>query len=167
METTTKLNRADFTFFWGGLFSQWATRGFTIDGVEFSSAEQYMMYKKALMFGDFDAASQIMATDNPRDQKHIGRGVKGFNKDVWESACRQIVYDANYAKARQNPDVMDEYHRTRMTEIVEASPEDRIWGIGLHEDDADILDRSKWKGTNWLGIAIMDVRTTLIEEGYM
>ena len=163
----TKLRREDFTFFWGGLFSQWATTPFTIDGVEFNTAEQYMMYKKALMFNDFDAAKQIMETTSPMEQKHIGRGVKNFDKDVWEASCRKIVYDANYAKVLQNQDVMDEYHRTIMTEIVEASPEDRIWGIGLHESDEDCLDRSKWKGTNWLGIAIMDVRDTLIEEGYM
>jgi ribA/ribD-fused uncharacterized protein len=163
----TKLNREDFTFFWGGYFSQWAPTPFTIDGVEFNCAEQYMMYKKALMFNDYESAEKIMSTSSPRDQKHYGRGVKNFDKDHWETYCRDIVYDANVAKAKQNPEVMDEYRRTMGTEIVEASPEDRIWGIGLHEDDKDILDRDKWKGTNWLGIAIMDARETLVEEGYL
>jgi ribA/ribD-fused uncharacterized protein len=160
-----KLNREDFTFFWGGEFSQWAPTAFVIDGVDFTCAEQYMMYKKALMFGDFEIAEKIMATSSPREQKALGRKVKGFDKNRWEKYCRQIVYDANYAKATQDIDVMNYYKATMGTEIVEASPEDKIWGIGLHESDERILDRDQWDGTNWLGIAIMEVRETLIKEG--
>jgi ribA/ribD-fused uncharacterized protein len=163
----TKLNRKDFTFFWGGYFSQWAPTPFIIDGVLFNTAEQYMMYNKALMFGDFEIAKQIMETSSPKDQKALGRKVKGFDKDHWETYCRKIVYDANVAKAKQNEVVMEEYKRTRGTEIVEASPEDRIWGIGLHETDERILDRDQWDGTNWLGIAIMEARQTLVEEGLL
>jgi ribA/ribD-fused uncharacterized protein len=163
----TKLNRKDFTFFWSGPFSQWYAAEIEIDGEKFNCNEQYMMYKKALLFEDEEVANAIMRTQSPLQQKALGRKVRGFDKEKWDAVCRKIVYDANYAKATQNQNILDEYHRTRMTEIVEASPEDKIWGIGLHESDERILDRDQWDGTNWLGEAIMQVRETLIKEGKM
>lgn len=155
METQQK---EQFAFFWGGNFSQWAKSKFVIDGVEFNCCEQYMMYKKALMFHDYDIAEQIMNSDSPREQKALGRKVKGFDKDHWETYCRDIVYDGNVAKFTQNPDMLDELKFTGDRTIVEASPKDNIWGIGLAADDPRAQDRSTWLGTNWLGEAIQRVR---------
>lgn len=162
---TTKLNRKDFTFFWSGPFSQWYKSEFEIDGQKYVTAEQYMMYKKAILFGDEDVANAIMKTNNPREQKDLGRKVRGFDKEKWEENCKDYVYEANYAKAIQNKEILDHFKETMGTELVEASPYDTIWGIGLHETDEKILDRDNWRGTNWLGEALMDVRKTLIKEG--
>ena len=102
------IKKEEFAFFWGGTMSQWAKSQFVIDGVEFNTCEQYMMYKKALMFGDFDVAEQIMKAEKPREQKALGRKVKGFVKDTWETYCREIVYDANVAKFTQNESMREE-----------------------------------------------------------
>jgi len=163
METTTI---EKFAFFWGGTMSQWAPSTFVIDGVEFNTCEQYMMYKKALMFHDYKIASDIMKADRPREQKALGRKVSNFNKDVWEKYCKEIVYDANMAKFTQNPDMLEELMFTVGKTLVEASPKDDIWGIGLKEDDPLAQDRATWKGTNWLGEAIQRVRTEL-QEAYI
>jgi ribA/ribD-fused uncharacterized protein len=152
-----------YIFFWGGTFSQWAPSEFEIDGVKYVTAEQYMMAKKALLFNDTDSYDKIMESKSPRDQKAMGRRVKGFNKDKWEAVCRDYVYEANYAKFTQIPAFKEELLATGDREIVEASPKDTIWGIGMHETHKDILDKSKWRGTNWLGEAIMKVREKLRE----
>ncbi len=154
----------DYVFFWGGICSQWYSSWFEIDGQKFSCAEQYMMYKKALLFEDEEVANAIMRTQNPMEQKALGRKVRGFDKDKWEAVCRDYVYEGNYAKFTQNPELLEELETYGDREIVEASPEDAIWGIGMHERHPDILDKSKWQGTNWLGEAIMRVRETLKEE---
>ena len=152
-----------FSFFWGGTYSQWCPSVFIIDGITYTTCEQYMMAKKALMFDDLVAYAKIMSTDNPKAQKSFGREVKGFNKELWEAHCRKIVFDANYAKFTQNADMRLELLNDEF-EIVEASPEDSIWGIGLHESDPLAWDKSTWKGSNWLGIALMQVRDRIIIE---
>lgn len=156
--------KEDFVFFWGGTFSQWTPSDFVIDGIKYVTAEQYMMAKKALVFKDQEAYDEIMSTKNPRDQKAIGRRVKNFNADVWSVVSREVVYQANYAKFTQNPKMREELMATGDLEIVEASPEDKIWGIGLLESDPRAWDKSTWQGTNWLGIEIMRVRQKLREE---
>ncbi|MEK6828787.1 MAG: NADAR family protein [Nanoarchaeota archaeon] len=156
METT--INKEQFKFFWDGPFSQWHPSKFIIDGVEFNKCEQYMMYKKALMFGDFESAKKVMATSNPKEQKQIGREVKGFKDDVWIKYCRKIVYDANVAKFTQNPDLLKTLMDTGEAILVEASPYDKRWGIGLGAENPFAQDRSTWQGLNWLGEAITQVR---------
>lgn len=160
MEDTIK--KEEFAFFWGGTMSQWAKSKFIIDGVEFNTCEQYMMYKKALMFNDYDAAKKIMSTLNPKEQKQFGREVKGFKDDVWTKYCREIVYDANVAKFTQNKNMYDELMFTAGRTLVEASPLDKRWGIGLAADNPFAQDRSTWQGANWLGEAIERVREDLI-----
>lgn len=150
-----------YVFFWGGTYSQWCPSKFIIDGVEYNCAEQYMMAKKALMFNDFDAYREIMLEKEPALQKAIGKTVRGFDKKVWETYCKKIVYDGNMAKFKQNPKMKEELLSSDERVIVEASPEDTIWGIGMHESHPDILDKTKWLGTNWLGLCIMQVRETL------
>lgn len=153
--------KGDFVFFWGGTFSQWMPSKFKIDGVEYNCAEQYMMAKKALLFGDYKSLELIMGTKNPSKQKALGKKVKGFDKVMWETYCRDYVFDANYAKFSQNSTMLTELLSTGDKEIVEASPEDVIWGIGLHETNPLAWEKETWQGTNWLGQIIMAVRKKL------
>ena len=150
-----------YVFFWNGVFSQWYPSKFVIEGVEYNCCEQYMMSQKALLFNDLEINKMIMYSKSPDEQKGFGRRVKGFDKDKWEAVCREIVFDANMAKFSQNPKMLEELMDTKDLEIVEASPYDKIWGIGLHETDPKALDKSQWQGTNWLGEAIMSVREKL------
>lgn len=151
-----------FTLFYGGPASQWASSYFTIDNVVYNTAEQYMMAEKARLFGDDDALEIIMATDNPKIQKATGRTVRNFNKEVWEKEAKLIVYRANLAKFSQNQELLDWLLSTAGTALVEASPWDTIWGIGLDASDPRALDRSQWQGTNWLGEIITQVREDLM-----
>jgi len=153
-----KAKKEKFTFFWAGTFSQWAASPFKIDGVAFNTCEQYMMYKKALLFHDYTQAEKIMGTSNPRSQKQLGREVNGFQKDRWERYCKGYVFDANYAKFTQNPKMLEELLATEGTTLVEASPKDNIWGIGLAEDNPKSQSRDTWEGTNWLGEVLTAVR---------
>ena len=162
----TKLNKTmkvtnKAVFFWGGICSQWAKSEFTIEGVTYNCAEQYMMAKKALLFGDGEAHAKIMSKKNPRDQKALGRKVRGFNSDEWNEVCRDYVYEANYAKFTQNPAMLSELESYGDKELVEASPYDKVWGIGMHWEDDGVEDKANWKGSNWLGEALMQVRDTL------
>jgi len=155
---------SNFTFFYGGYFSNWAYSPFTHDDVVYNTGEQYMMHMKALLFNDIEVAEKIMATNVPYEQKALGRQVKNFDKTVWEAVCIDIVAAGLQSKFSQNPHFKQALLNTGDTEIVEASPTDRIWGIGLAESDPKIWDRNNWRGTNWLGIALMRVRDELRKE---
>lgn len=154
------MDKDKFEFFWGGPFSQWYKSNFTIDGITYNCAEQYMMAMKALFFGDHETHEKIMKTSDPKKQKALGREVKNFDANKWNTICRQIVYEANYAKFHKEP-LKNVLLSTGDKEIVEASPYDTIWGIGLGENDPNRFDKSKWRGTNWLGEALMKVRADL------
>ncbi|GGH57319.1 hypothetical protein GCM10008014_28860 [Paenibacillus silvae] len=151
-----------FTFFWhtASPFSQWHPADFIVNGLQYTSAEQYMMHQKALLFGDLKIAEQIMSTNSASVQKKLGRQVKGFDQTVWEAECQRIVYEGNQAKFTQNEELLAALLATRGTTLVEASPDDRIWGVGLAEDNPRIRNRSTWRGTNWLG----EILTRLREE---
>ncbi|MCM3134160.1 NADAR family protein [Paenibacillus polysaccharolyticus] len=151
-----------FTFFWqtASPFSQWFKADFTVDGVQYTSAEQYMMHQKALLFGDQQIADKIMKTRSASVQKKLGRQVTGFDHTIWESECQRIVYEGNQAKFTQNEDLLAALLATQGTTLVEASPDDRIWGVGLAEEDPRIRNRKTWRGTNWLG----EILTRLREE---
>jgi ribA/ribD-fused uncharacterized protein len=151
----------EYVFFFGGICSQWVSSKFTIDGITYNCAEQYMMAKKALLFKDKEQLQKIMNTDNPRDQKHYGRQVMDFDPEKWELVCKKHVYDANYAKFTQNQSMLDELISYGDREIVEASPTDKIWGIGLGLDNKNIYDRRLWNGMNWLGEVIMQVKADI------
>lgn len=149
----------DYVFFYGGVFSQWFYHDMEIDGVMYNCAEQYMMAMKAKTFGDTASLAKIMASDNPKDQKAYGRQVVGFDPDMWNCVAKNYVYKANLAKF--SGDLKQDLLETGDRELVEASPYDKIWGIGLGMDNPAILDKSKWQGTNWLGEVLMKVRETL------
>ena len=145
-------------YFWGSCYSQWAMRDMNIDNVKYNCCEQYMMARKAMLFGDQHSLDQIMRSHDPSKQKALGRKVNHFDKDKWEEIAREVVYIANFAKFTQNKDCSDELEKSGDKIIVEASPTDCIWGVGLRATDPKILDSKNWRGTNWLGEAIMDAR---------
>lgn len=126
--------------------------------LRFNCAEQYMMFHKAVLFGDHQAAAYILYSQNPHDQKQMGRRVKGFDVRVWEQAAKGIVYKGAMGKFCQNVALREELLGTRGTLLVEASPVDKIWGIGLAESDPEVQDVTKWRGWNWLGEVLTAVR---------
>ncbi len=147
-----------FTYFWSGPFSQWHGCRFTIDGRVYGCAEQYMMEQKALLFGDEEAAEQIRLARTPREQKALGRKVRNFDAARWSAAARDVVFRGNWAKFTQQESLKGLLLATRGTTLVEASPRDAIWGIGLAESDPRATNRSTWRGTNWLGQVLTAVR---------
>lgn len=153
-----------FVLFWGGWPSQWHPSYFVVDGVAYNCCEQYMMAEKARVFGDAESLRKILESDTPRAQKAFGRKVRGFNEARWNAVCRGIVYAANLAKFSQNDGLRKKLLATGGKTIVEASPTDRIWGIGLAQDDPRAQDPAQWRGTNWLGVALMQARGTLRGE---
>jgi hypothetical protein len=150
-----------YVFFWSGIYSQWHKAPMTIDRVDFTTCEQYMMYQKAMLFNDKDIAYQILLTNNAKEQKSLGRMVQNFDKAVWDKACLGIVYKGNYAKFTQNEDLREQLLSTGDRILVEASPLDSIWGIGMSEDDAAVENPANWKGLNLLGQAITLVKQEL------
>ena len=152
-------------YFYGSIYSQWAPCEFYEGDLKFNCSEQYMMYHKAIVFGDIKSANKIMATDDPSKQKAIGRKIKGFTDNKWNLFKKQIVYCGNYLKFTQNgyfKKTLLEDHKDKI--IVEGSPTDKVWGVGLSCNDPAILDESNWNGENLLGKAIMDVRESLLNE---
>lgn len=158
------MSRETFTLFWNGPFSQWHPCSFTLGGLRFGHAEQFMMYSKALLFGDRDTAAKILATETPKEQKELGRAVKGYDEARWQLFREGIVYTGNHAKFTQDAELCDVLLATRGTTLVEASPYDRIWGIGLGEEDPRARDRAQWQGLNLLGEALTRVREAIAWE---
>lgn len=154
------MNNDKFVFFWDGPFSQWHRSYFTVDGVTYNCAEQYMMAMKAVFFEDSETLTAIMESMNPRDQKALGRQVRNFDATRWNAVSKDFVFKANIAKFSDER-LKQVLLNTGDKEIVEASPYDKIWGIGMSETDPDRFDKSKWRGTNWLGEVLMQVRTEL------
>lgn len=146
------------------VFGQWTPSPFTVDGVDYGCAEQYMMAAKARLFGDHQTLAKILATTSPREHKALGRQVAGFVSETWERECLAIVVAGNRAKFSQNPDMRAALLATGDKLLVEASPLDKVWGVGLRADDPRIHDRSQWRGTNLLGEALMIVRAELAAQ---
>lgn len=154
----------EFTFFWNGPFSQWHESDFEIDGIKFVTAEQFMMHQKAVLFEDEPMATMILATKDPRQQKAFGRKVRNFDAEIWSARAKEVVKEGNIAKFTQNPGLLAELEATKGTTLVEASPYDKIWGIGLGEWQEERLSRDTWQGTNWLGEVLTEVRIELCGE---
>jgi ribA/ribD-fused uncharacterized protein len=155
----------EFTFFWNGPLSQWSTSPFMgIDGLMYNCCEQAMMAQKALLFKDKATFKKIMATTNPKEHKSLGKQVKNFNQIIWDTMSYLIVYDINILKFSQCPKHKEALLATGDTILVEASPSDLIWGIGMCEDDPRAKDMSQWKGQNRLGFILTKVREVIIDE---
>jgi ribA/ribD-fused uncharacterized protein len=164
MKTANYYETDTHIYFYGSIYSQWAGKSFILDKTLFDCCEQYMMYRKANLFGDKESALKIWSTGDPAKQKALGRKVKNFDKDKWEAIAKDVVYEANYAKFTQNEDCLKELMASGDKIIVEASPYDCIWGIGMSCDDPGITDPKNWRGTNWLGEAIMKVRENIRKQ---
>lgn len=153
--------RGNYLLFWNGHWSNWFPAAFTLDGIEFNCAEKYMMYMKAKTFNDTKSADLILQSKDPGYQKHLGRHVANFDPVVWDKVKEDIVYQGCLAKYSQNPTLKEEMLKSGDLTLVEASPYDKIWGIGLASDHPDATDETKWQGQNLLGKVLMRVRDTL------
>ncbi|MCQ2469830.1 MAG: NADAR family protein [Ruminococcus sp.] len=166
---------AEFLFFWGhrpasggkitkSCLSQWFECEFTADGVKYHTAEQYMMAQKALLFGDNDVFELIMKADDPKEYKSLGRKIRNFDDKLWNDNRTDIVIKGNIAKFSQNKAMKNFLLDTADKVLVEASPVDCIWGIGLSADAPDASKPEKWRGSNLLGFCLMEVRDKLSED---
>jgi len=144
-------------------FSQWYEVPFVLDGVRYATAEHFMMTAKARLFGDGETLDKVLQASNPGAAKAFGREVHGFDDEVWVAHRFDIVCQANSAKFAQNAALREYLLRTGDKVLVEASPTDRIWGIGLAANDANADNPNHWKGLNLLGFALMTVRDHLRE----
>ena len=171
LQSNKTYSRDDFVFFWGhtdrkedvnkSCLSQWYMCSFVVDNVSYNCAEQFMMAEKARIFGDDDTWQQIMASYDPMTIKKLGRKVRNFNAYVWKKNCQQIVKRGNLAKFSQNQKLLEYLLGTGDKILVEASPKDTIWGIGLAEDASEASNPRLWQGENLLGFALMEVRDML------
>lgn len=144
-----------------GYLSNWYPSKFTVNDVDFSSMEQYMMYKKAVCFGDKDMANKILATDAVAEIKAFGRLVANYNESYWNGVRQIVVFEGLTAKFSQNEGLKAKLKATDNSILAECAVKDRIWGIGLSMNNPDRLQIDKWKGQNLLGYALMMVRERL------
>lgn len=158
------LIKNNLTLFWNGIFSNFHSCKFKINDIEFCTSEQAFMYFKAKHFRDDDTAEAILLERVPSKQKKLGRQVRNFDPKTWDKISLEYMYDACYAKFNQNPDLQELLLDTIGTNLVEASPYDTIWGIGLTENNPLAWDRSTWKGQNKLGLVLDLVRDSIVEE---
>jgi ribA/ribD-fused uncharacterized protein len=161
-----------FLFFWGHqpnkdgsisktCFSQWWLSSFKVDKRTYKTAEHWMMAKKAELFQDQEILEKILEADSPAEAKKLGREVKNYDDKIWLENRYEIVKQGNYYKFSQNADLKTFLVNTKERIIVEASPVDPIWGIGIASDHKDVLNPQKWRGLNLLGFALMEVRDEL------
>lgn len=161
-----------YLFFWGhrvpadgsvgkSCLSQWYEAPFMVGGDTYRTAEHFMMAEKARLFGDAASHARILAAGTPAQAKQLGRQVAGFDNTAWEATRLDIVVRANLAKFKQNPALGAFLQQTGSQVLVEASPVDNIWGIGLAATDDHASQPQRWKGLNLLGFALMEVREKL------
>lgn len=150
-----------------GCFSNWYKSPFTVNGIRFNTAEQYIMYQKCIIFGDKEAAADMLAANSPREQKAIGRRARGYIHKVWEGIRQMVAVKGLYAKFSQNEDLKKILLATGNAYIVETTENDRIWACGLSLDDNNRFYADRWHGQNILGFALMEVRDILKREHYI
>ncbi|WP_125776377.1 NADAR family protein [Antribacter gilvus] len=144
-----------------GCLSQWWPSTFTVDGIPYATAEHWMMAEKARLFRDKDAEQQAIDAPNPALAKAAGRTVKGFDEAVWQRERFEIVVRGSVHKFSSDPGLRDYLLRTGDRVLVEASPRDRVWGIGMGATNDDAENPSAWRGLNLLGFALMEARAWL------
>jgi ribA/ribD-fused uncharacterized protein len=175
LKKRSKEETFDYVFFWketpkevGKLdhscLSQWWPATFKIGEQEFPTAEHFMMHSKAVLFKDEEIAEKILQTESCKEVKALGRQVRNFDSELWREHRFAIVLRGNLAKFSQNEELKDFIFSTGDTVIVEASPFDTIWGIGLGEKKARKIPTRDWRGLNLLGFALMRTRS-LLESG--
>lgn len=172
IERYKKGEKLKFIFFWGhgaddsgmitkSCFSQWWRSPFVVNGLTYNTAEHWMMAEKARLFQDEDTRSRVLAANSPGQVKAFGRSIKAFDANMWDQHKFDIVVQGNIHKFSQHAPLKAFLLDTKERILVEASPVDTIWGIGLAADNAHIENPMKWKGENLLGYALMEVRDTL------
>ena len=144
-------------------FSNWFPAKFGEKGQQFENTEQYMMWHKALLFNDSEIAQKILQDGDPKTVKALGRKVRGFVQSVWDQNAQKIVYEGCLQKFTQNEELKKHLLSTGDRLLVEASPYDKIWGIGMNATDAAKTPQTQSKGTNWLGQCLVQVRETIRE----
>lgn len=144
-----------------GYLSNWYHCRFTVGDIEYSSMEQFMMYKKAICFNDMTMAGQILGTSDVSRIKDFGRMVSGYNDNYWSGIRQIVVYEGLMAKFSQNPDLRKKLLDTGSAVLAECAVKDRIWGIGLSMQDPRRMDCVQWQGQNLLGYTLMMVRSSL------
>jgi ribA/ribD-fused uncharacterized protein len=175
VEHVTHGGAVEYLFFWGhtpkaaggvdaACLSQWFPSAFVVEGERYATAEHYMMAAKARLFGDAEARAAILAAPSPADAKAIGRSVRGYDDAAWARARSGIVVAGSVAKFSQNALLGAFLLATGDRVIVEASPRDRIWGIGMGASHVDARFPSRWRGLNLLGFALMEARERLAPE---
>ena len=147
-----------------GYLSNWYPSSFTVDSVAFSSMEQFMMYRKAICFGDEAVAAQILSTSDVAKIKSLGRQVSNYDESMWNGIRQIVVYEGLLAKFSQNEELKAKLKATGNAVLAECAVKDRIWGIGLSMKDPDRLNKAKWNGQNLLGYALMMVRERLQQD---
>ncbi|MER7999647.1 NADAR family protein [Streptomyces sp. NPDC095613] len=176
VEAAGRGERITYLFFWGhrprrdgtpgpGCLSQWWPSPFTVDGVTYPTAEHWMMAAKARLFKDEEAERSAIEAGNPALAKRAGRLVRGFDESVWERERYGIVVAGSVHKFGHHPELRSFLLATGDRILVEASPTDRVWGIGLAADDERARDPARWRGLNLLGFALMEARERLRSEG--
>lgn len=159
-------NEDRFTFFHSpteknGYLSNWYRCNFRIDGTDYTSMEQFMMYKKALLFGDNETAQKILCTNDVAKIKALGREVRNFNSSIWDKNKEIIVCAGLEGKFKQNDELRLKLKNTGETLIAECAVKDKIWGIGLSMTDPRRFNTDNWSGLNLLGKCLMIVRGNL------
>ncbi len=146
-----------------GYLSNWYQSRFSFRGTVFSSVEQYMIYRKAIIFGDNAVCNRIMATDDVAEIKLLGRSVRNYNSNLWDGQRQIIVYQGLLARFAQNDELRFRLLNTGSAVIAECAVTDKIWGIGLSMDDDRRFLIDQWRGSNMLGFSLMQVRNMLQE----
>ena len=144
-----------------GYLSNWYLSSFELDGIHFSSCEQYIMYRKCMIFGDQASADAVLSTDDTETQQSIGKTAKGFIPAVWDGMKQPLLMRGLYAKFTQNEDLKQLLLETGDTYLVECAASDHIWACGRKLTDDRRFDITKWNGQNLLGFALMEVRSAL------
>jgi ribA/ribD-fused uncharacterized protein len=150
-----------YVFFWGEWLSNFYPCSIQYDSKEFKSSEQLFMYLKALFFKDLETAELILKTNTPKEAKKLGRKIKNFDDEAWSKVREDIMFEVVEKKFVQNPNLLMKLMDSSLNNkiFVEASPFDRIWGIGFDEDHA-IQNEVNW-GENLLGKVITSLRNML------
>nr|XP_022314281.1 riboflavin biosynthesis protein PYRR, chloroplastic-like [Crassostrea virginica] len=157
-------DRDKYEYFWKARspFSQWHPSKFVVDGKTYNCAEQYMMYHKALVMKNDELAEVIMALDNPQEIKDVGRSIPDIDAELWNHKSFEVVEAGNMAKFSQNEELKQKLFNTYPRTLVEASPHDTIWGIGLGQRDKRAWNKMSWRGENRLGEILTRVRDKLM-----
>ena len=141
-----------------GYLSNWFHSDFSIDEIEFSSMEQYMMYKKAVCFSDKKIAEEILSINDVAEIKRLGRQISNYNDNIWNGMRQIIVYEGLLAKFSQNELLRRRLKMTEQMIFAECAVKDQIWGIGLAMNDPRRYNINQWNGKNLLGYTLMMVR---------